>query len=73
MYALFAQKFPTHVRAGGTGFAIGFGRGGAALGPIAAGLLFAAGGTLGMVALIMASGSFIGALALGALGRGRGT
>ena len=73
LYALFAQRFPTHVRAGGTGFAIGFGRGGAALGPIAAGLLFASGGTLGMVALIMASGSFIGALALGALGRGRHT
>ena len=71
MYAMFAQKFPTHVRAGGTGFAIGFGRGGAALGPIAAGLLFAAGGTLGMVALVMAAGSFVGALALGALGRGR--
>ena len=71
MYALFAHKFPTHVRAGGTGFVIGFGRGGAALGPVAAGLLFAAGGTLGMVALIMASGSFVGALALTALGRGR--
>ena len=68
MYALFAQRFPTRVRAGGTGFAIGFGRGGAALGPIAAGLLFASGGTLGMVALIMASGSFIGAAAITALG-----
>jgi benzoate transport len=68
MYAMFAQKFPTHVRAGGTGFAIGFGRGGAALGPIAAGLLFAAGGGLGMVALIMATGSLVGAFALGVLG-----
>lgn len=67
MYAMFAQKFPTHVRARGTGFAIGFGRGGAALGPIAAGLLFAAGGGLGMVALIMATGSLVGAFALGAL------
>jgi predicted MFS family arabinose efflux permease len=68
MYAMFAQKFPTHVRAGGTGFAIGFGRGGAALGPIAAGILFAAGGSLGMVALIMATGSFLGAVALALLG-----
>jgi benzoate transport len=67
MYAMFAQRFPTHVRAGGTGFAIGFGRGGAALGPIAAGLLFAAGGSLGMVAVIMATGSLAGAFALGAL------
>ena len=68
MYAMLAQKFPTQVRAGGTGFAIGFGRGGAALGPIAAGLLFAAGGGLGMVALIMATGSLVGAFALGVLG-----
>jgi benzoate transport len=68
MYAMLAQNFPTQVRAGGTGFAIGFGRGGAALGPIAAGLLFAAGGGLGMVAVVMAAGSFLGAVALGALG-----
>lgn len=67
MYAMFAQNFPTHVRAGGTGFAIGFGRGGAALGPIAAGLLLAAGGSLGMVALVMAAGSFVGAGALALL------
>ncbi len=68
LYAMFAQRFPTPVRAGGTGFAIGFGRGGAALGPIAAGLLFAAGGSLGLVALIMASGSLLGAVAVAALG-----
>ena len=71
MYAMFAQRFPTPVRAGGTGFAIGFGRGGAALGPIAAGLLFAAGGSLAMVALVMSTGSVLGALAVGALGRSR--
>ena len=71
MYALFAQRFPTSVRAGGTGFAIGLGRGGAALGPIAAGLLFTAGGSLAAVALIMSAGSLLGALAVGALGRGR--
>jgi benzoate transport len=68
MYALFAQSFPTPVRAGGTGFAIGFGRGGAALGPIAAGLLFAAGGGLPVVALIMSAGSLVGAFAVAALG-----
>lgn len=64
LYAMFAQSFPTPVRAGGTGFAIGFGRGGAALGPIAAGLLFAAGGSLGVVAVIMASGSLLAAAAM---------
>ncbi len=64
LYAMFAQSFPTHVRAGGTGFAIGFGRGGAALGPILAGLLFAAGNGLGTVAFVMAGGSVIGVIAL---------
>lgn len=64
LYAFFAQSFPTNVRAGGTGFAIGLGRGGAALGPIAAGLLFVAGGSLASVAMIMATGSLIGAAAL---------
>ena len=43
MYALFAQAFPTHVRAFGSGFAIGLGRGGSFLAPIVAGFLFQAG------------------------------
>ena len=42
IYALVANYFPTPLRAGGTGFVIGIGRGGAALGLIA-GLLFADG------------------------------
>ena len=62
MYALFAQMFPTDVRAGGTGFAIGFGRGGSALGPMLAGFLFAAGAGLSVVALLMAAGSVIAAV-----------
>ena len=33
MYALFAKAFPTHVRAFGTGFAVGVGRGGSVLAP----------------------------------------
>jgi len=37
---LIAQAFPTHVRASGTGFAIGVGRGGSVLAPIIAGFLF---------------------------------
>jgi benzoate transport len=64
LYALFAKVFPTAVRAGGTGFVIGIGRGGAALGPIVAGLLFQAGVGLSHVAILMALGSLVGAGAL---------
>jgi len=64
LYALFAQSFPTHLRAGGTGFAIGVGRAGAALGPILAGLLFQAGFGLSAVAFFMALGSAVAAIAL---------
>jgi benzoate transport len=69
LYALIASSFPTAIRGGGTGFVIGIGRGGAALGPIVGGLLFQAGLGLNMVAAIMASGSLIAALALFALPR----
>jgi MFS transporter, AAHS family, vanillate permease len=61
LYAIFAQAFPTQVRATGTGFAIGLGRGGAALGPITAGYLFKWGYTLPTVALYMAMGSLVAA------------
>jgi benzoate transport len=64
LYALFAQSFPTELRAGGTGFVIGVGRGGSALGPIVAGFLFAAGAGLSTVALLMALGSLLAAVAL---------
>ena len=64
LYALFAFAFPTHVRAGGTGFVIGVGRGGAALGPIVAGLLFAASFGLDSVSLIMAFGPVVAIIAL---------
>jgi len=69
MYAIFARSFPTRVRAGGTGLVIGLGRGGAALGPIVAGFLFASGQSLPMVSLLMAMGSLVAAAALLALGR----
>ncbi|NWK96786.1 MFS transporter [Sphingobium lactosutens] len=69
LYALFAKVFPTAVRAGGTGFVIGIGRGGAALGPIVAGLLFNAGFGLALVSTFMAMGSLVGAMALLLLGR----
>ena len=64
LYPIFAQSFPTSVRAGGTGFVIGVGRGGAALSPIFAGYLFAAGLSLAAVATVMAAGSLVGAAAL---------
>lgn len=69
LYALVAGSFPTAIRGGGTGFVIGIGRGGAALGPIIGGFLFAAGLGLPIVAGIMASGSLLAALALLALPR----
>lgn len=64
IYALIAQSFPTAIRGGGTGFVIGVGRGGAALGPIVGGLLFQAGLGLPVVATIMGGGSLVAALAL---------
>ena len=69
LYALFAESFPTEVRAGGTGLVIGVGRAGAALGPIVAGFMFQANLGLDAVALLMAFGSLLAALALFALGR----
>jgi benzoate transport len=67
MYAIFAQAFPTHVRAAGTGFAIGFGRGGSVLAPIIAGYLFADGLSVPTVALFLAFGSLIAAIIVGFL------
>ena len=61
MYAIIAQAFPTHVRASGTGFAVGVGRGGSVLAPIIAGFLFEAGYKLPVVAAIMALGSLVAA------------
>jgi benzoate transport len=61
MYSIFAQAFPTHVRAFGTGFAIGIGRGGSVLAPIVAGFLFKAGYSLPTVATTMAFAALIAA------------
>jgi len=68
-YALIASAFPTHARAGGTGFVIGIGRGGAALGPVLAGLLFEHGIGLQGVSIVMGLGSLIAALAIASLPR----
>jgi benzoate transport len=64
LYAIIAQAFPTHVRASGTGFAIGVGRGGSVLAPIIAGFLFTAGFSLPSVSLAMAAGSTLAAITL---------
>jgi benzoate transport len=66
-YMLFARVFPTHVRATGTGFAVGVGRAGAILAPVIAGYLFQAGFGLQAVATMMALGPLLSAAALLAL------
>jgi MFS family permease len=67
VYALISRAFPTPLRASGTGFVIGVGRGGSFIAPIVAGLLFQAGIGLSLVALIMACGSLLAAVCLAAL------
>ena len=61
LYAMFAQAFPTQLRASGTGLVIGFGRGGAALGPVCAGILFSMDWPLLWVAPVLACGSLAAA------------
>jgi benzoate transport len=64
LYSIAAYAFPTHVRATGTGFVIGVGRGGAVLAPILAGYLLETGFTLPTVAVVMGMGSLCGAIVL---------
>jgi benzoate transport len=64
LYSIVAQVFPTHVRASGTGFTVGVGRGGSVLSPIIAGYLMQGGLELPMVAIIMGTGSILAAGAL---------
>ncbi len=72
LYTIIAYAFPTHVRATGTGFVIGVGRGGAILAPAIAGYLMQSGinaGTtpadyLATTAMVMGLGSLIGAIVL---------
>jgi MFS family permease len=69
MYSIAAYAFPTHVRATGTGFVIGIGRGGAVLSPWLAGFLFDPSGVLlklpveklAWVSTVMAMGSLLSA------------
>jgi benzoate transport len=64
MYSIFAQAFPTHVRAFGTGFCVGIGRGGSVLAPMFAGYLFQAGYGLPSVAATMSVAALIAAVVL---------
>ncbi|MCC6202310.1 MAG: MFS transporter [Gammaproteobacteria bacterium] len=64
LYAMMAQVFPTQMRASGTGFAIGCGRGGSVLAPIIAGFLFTGGLSLVSVSMIMSLGSIVAAAVL---------
>lgn len=64
LYSIVAYAFPTHVRATGTGFVIGVGRGGAVLSPILAGFLLESGAALPTVGMIMSIGSLLAAFVL---------
>jgi benzoate transport len=72
LYSIVAYAFPTHVRATGTGFVIGVGRGGAVLSPWIAAFLFDPTGALkvlpidrlSFVAFVMAMGSLLAAAVL---------
>lgn len=61
MYAIIAHVYPTSLRATGTGFSIGLGRGGAVVGPILAGYMLQGGINLSAVTLIMGGGSLMAA------------
>ena len=63
-YALCARAYPTYARATGTGFMLGFGRIGAVAAPIIAGELIGMHYGIPLVSLLMALGSFAGALVL---------
>jgi benzoate transport len=64
LFSTMAFAFPTHVRATGTGFAIGIGRAGAALAPMLAGYLMQGGLGLPTICVIMGCGSLLAAIVL---------
>jgi benzoate transport len=67
LYAIIAQVFPTHVRAFGSGFAIGVGRGGAVIAPMIAGFMFGARFSLPVIAMTLSTGSLLAAVVLSML------
>ncbi|MGD9809869.1 MAG: MFS transporter [Sphingobium sp.] len=64
LYALTVSSFPAALRGGGTGIVIGVGRGGAALAPALAGLLFEIGLNLQAVAMLAGASSLLAAAVL---------
>ncbi|MEP4149223.1 MAG: MFS transporter [Halioglobus sp.] len=63
-FGLFAVSYPSSLLGSGSGLVLGVGRGGAVLGPMIPGFLFAAGMALENIAIIMASGSFLAGVAV---------
>lgn len=64
LYPILAGTYPAALRASGTGFVIGVGRGGSALGPVVAGALFASGASLLTVSMVMGAGALVAAAML---------
>ncbi|TCP31026.1 MFS transporter [Sphingomonas sp. BK235] len=64
LYPILAETFPAALRASGTGFVIGIGRGGSALGPVIAGAMFSAGAGLFAVSLAMGAAALLAAAML---------
>ena len=63
-FGLFASSFPSSILGSGAGLVLGVGRGGAVLGPMVPGFLFAAGMPFKSIAIIMALGSFLAGIAV---------
>lgn len=63
-FGLFASSFPSSVLGSGSGMVLGVGRGGAVIGPMIPGFLFATGLAFENIAIIMASGSFLAGVAV---------
>ena len=63
-FGLFAVSYPSSLLGSGSGLVLGVGRGGAVLGPMIPGFLFAAGLLLPTIAVVMASGSFLAGVAV---------
>ena len=64
LYAIIAQALPARIRAAGTGFAVGIGRGGSVVSPELAGFLLEARLPVSAVSAIMAAGAAVAILAL---------
>lgn len=67
LYAVVSRSFPGATRASGTGFVIGLGRVGSAIGPLLAGMLFALGFERALVSIAMAAPAILAAIILGRL------